>query len=62
MSEDLFGCQKMSDRIKVAKDDYELLETCIKTEQVPANDIVQYFSDTDFYNWFKERNFNNDIS
>ena len=49
-------------KIKVAKDDYELLETCIKTEQVPANDIIQYFSDTDFYNWYKERNFKNDIS
>ena len=37
--------------------EYESLETCIKTEQVPPNEIAELFTDKSFYDWYSKRNF-----
>jgi len=42
---------------KVDTYEYESLETCIKTEQVPPNEIAELFTDPDFYKWYADRNF-----
>ena len=42
---------------KVDTYEYENLETCIKTDQVPANEIAELFTDKTFYNWYAKRNF-----
>ena len=42
---------------KVDTYEYESLETCIKTEQVPPSEIAELFTDKAFYKWYKERNF-----
>ena len=42
---------------KVDTYEYESLETCIKTEQVPLSEIAELFTDKAFYKWYKERNF-----
>lgn len=42
---------------KVDTYEYESLETCIQTEQVPPNEIAELFTDKDFYNWYAKRNF-----
>ena len=43
---------------KVDTYEYEALETCIKTEQVPASHIAEFFTDKAFYDWYSKRNFN----
>ena len=42
---------------KVDTYEYESLETCIKTEQVPPSEIAELFTDKDFYKWYAKRNF-----
>jgi hypothetical protein len=42
---------------KVDTYEYEDLETCIKTDQVPADEIAELFTDKAFYNWYAKRNF-----
>ena len=42
---------------KVDTYEYESLETCIKSDQVPANEIAELFTDKAFYNWYSKRNF-----
>ena len=42
---------------KVDTYEYENLETCIKTDQVPADEIAELFTDKTFYNWYAKRNF-----
>ena len=42
---------------KVDTYEYESLETCIKTEQVPPNEIAELFTDKSFYDWYSKRNF-----
>ena len=42
---------------KVDTYEYEDLETCIKTDQVPADEIAELFTDKTFYNWYAKRNF-----
>jgi len=42
---------------KVDTYEYESLETCIKMEQVPPNEIAELFTDPDFYKWYEDRNF-----
>jgi hypothetical protein len=39
---------------KIKKTEYESLAQCIKTEQVPAEDIAVYFKDKSFYNYYKK--------
>ena len=42
---------------KVDTYEYESLETCIKTEQVPANEIAEILTDKAYYDWYSKRNF-----
>ena len=42
---------------KVDTYEYESLETCIKTEQVPPSEIAELFTDKAFYKWYSNRNF-----
>ena len=42
---------------KVDTYEYESLETCIKTDQVPAKEIAELFTDKSFYKWYSDRNF-----
>ena len=42
---------------KVDTYEYESLETCIKTEQVPPSEIAELFTDKAFYKWYRKRNF-----
>lgn len=42
---------------KVDTYEYENLETCIKSDQVPASEVAELFTDKDFYNWYAKRNF-----
>ena len=37
--------------------EYESLETCIQTEQVPPSEIAEIFTDKAFYKWYSKRNF-----
>lgn len=40
-------------KTKIKKSEYESLAICIKTEQIPASDIVEYFKDKSFYIYYK---------
>ena len=42
---------------KVDTYEYESLETCIKSEQVPPTEIAELFTDKAFYDWYSKRNF-----
>ena len=42
---------------KVDTYEYENLETCIQTEQVPPSEIAELFTDKAFYKWYSNRNF-----
>jgi len=42
---------------KVDTYEYESLETCIKSDQVPAAEIAEIFTDKSYYEWYKKRNF-----
>tara|TARA_Y100000356_G_C11181612_1_gene247188 strand:- start:478 stop:711 length:234 start_codon:yes stop_codon:yes gene_type:complete len=42
-------------QIKVDKTEYQEIADCIRSDQVPAAAIVEYFGDKKFYAWYKER-------
>ena len=42
---------------KVDTYEYESLEQCIKSDQVPANEIAEIFTDKSYYDWYSKRNF-----
>ena len=42
---------------KVDTYEYENLETCIQTEQVPPSEIAEIFTDKAFYKWYSKRKF-----
>jgi len=42
---------------KVDTYEYESLEQCIKSYQVPANEIAEIFTDKAYYDWYSKRNF-----
>ena len=43
---------------KVDTYEYQSLADCIRSDQVPANEIAELFTDKDFYHWYKEKYFN----
>ena len=45
---------------KVDTYEYESLETCIQTEQVPPSEIAEIFTDKAFYKWYKKKYWSND--
>mgnify|MGYP001229187948 FL=1 len=40
---------------KVDTYEYESLAECIRSDQVPANEIAEIFTDKAFYNWYKKK-------
>jgi|TARA_B100000131_G_C18049855_1_gene585963 hypothetical protein len=42
---------------KVDTYEYESLAECIRSDQVPAADIAEYFTDKAFYKWYKKKYF-----
>ena len=40
---------------KVDVTDYQDVADCIRSDQVPANHIAEYFSDKKFYQWYKRK-------
>jgi len=41
-------------KMKVDKKDYQDLLDCIKSDQVSAPEVVEYFEDEDFYKFYKK--------
>ena len=46
---------KTKKHIKVDKTDYQDIADCIRSDQVPAPTIAEYFSDKRFYAWYKKK-------
>ena len=42
---------------KVDTYEYESLAECIRSDQVPASEIAEIFTDKKYYNWYKKRFF-----
>ena len=42
---------------KVDTWEYESLAHCIRSDQVPASEIAEIFTDKKYYNWYKKRFF-----
>lgn len=49
---------KPKKQIKVDRTEYEETAECIRSDQVPASHIVEYFGDKKFYNWYKKKYLN----
>ena len=43
---------------KVDTYEYESLSECIRSDQVPAEEISQIFTDKAFYKWYKKKYWN----
>ena len=52
------GQNKQKMTRKVDTYEYESLAECIKTDQVPASEIVQIFTDKKFYKYYKKNYLN----
>ena len=53
------GEDNKSEKIhKVDTTDYQDVADCIRSDQVPANHIAEYFSDKKFYQWYKKKYLN----
>ena len=42
---------------KVDTWEYQSLAECIRSDQVPASEIAEIFTDKKYYNWYKKRFF-----
>lgn len=42
---------------KVDTYEYQNLADCIRSDQVPASHIAEYFTDKAFYEWYKKKYF-----
>ena len=42
----------------ISKSEYQSLADCIRSDQVPADHIVDYFIDKQFYKWYKKKYLN----
>ena len=49
------GAQGKKMTRKVDLWEYESLADCIRSDQVPADEIVQIFTDKSFYKWYKKK-------
>ena len=45
--------QKMIRKVDIT--DYQDLADCIRSDQVPASEIVEIFTDKTFYKWYKKK-------
>ena len=46
---------KQDKQFKVDITDYQDVADCIRSDQVPANHIAEYFNDKKFYKWYKKK-------
>ena len=49
--------QKMTRKVDIT--DYQDVADCIRSDQVPASEIVEIFTDKAFYKWYKKKYFKN---
>ncbi len=42
---------------KVDTYEYQSLADCIRSDQVPANEVAELFTDKAFYNWYRDKYF-----
>ena len=49
------GAQGKKITRKVDTWEYESLAECIRSDQVPASEIVEIFTDKTFYKWYKKK-------
>lgn len=42
---------------KVDTYEYESLEACIRSDQLPPSEIAEIFTDKAYYKWYSKRNF-----
>ena len=45
--------QKMTRKVDI--NDYQDVADCIRSDQVPASEIVEIFTDKSFYKWYKKK-------
>ena len=45
--------QKMTRTVDIT--DYQDVADCIRSDQVPASEIVEIFTDKSFYKWYKKK-------
>ena len=45
--------QKMTRKVDIT--DYQDIADCIRSDQVPASAIAEYFNDKRFYKWYKKK-------
>ena len=45
--------QKMTRKVDIT--DYQDVADCIRSDQVPASEIVEIFADKSFYKWYKKK-------
>lgn len=46
---------KQNKQYKLDVTDYQDVADCIRSDQVPANHIAEYFNDKKFFNWYKRK-------
>ena len=46
---------KLKKKYKVDRADYQDVADCIRSDQVPAAHIAEYFNDKVFYKWYKKK-------
>lgn len=46
---------KLKKKYKVDITDYQDIADCIRSDQVPASAIAEYFNDKVFYKWYKKK-------
>ena len=49
--------QKMTRKVDI--NEYQDLADCIRSDQVPASEIAEIFTDKSFYKWYKKKYFKN---
>ena len=45
--------KKMTRKVDIT--DYQDMANCIRSDQVPANEIAEIFTDKPFYKWYKKK-------
>jgi hypothetical protein len=48
--------KKMTRKVDIT--DYQDMADCIRSDQVPANEIAEIFTDKPFYKWYKKKYLN----
>jgi hypothetical protein len=53
-----FSKMKPQKQLKIDRTEYQDVADCIRSDQVPASHIVEYFGDKMFYKWYKKKYLN----